>query len=138
MKQWNSRLMGVPVLLALIAMTAVAQGGYGGRIYDPKSEVTVKGTVQDVQQQTGKKGWSGTHLTVNTDAGTFDVRVGPSSYIAQKQFSFAKGDEIEVVGSKVTISGEEALLAREITKDGKTLLLRNAQGVPEWSGGRRP
>jgi DNA polymerase III alpha subunit len=138
MKQWNSFLMGVPVLLALVATTAVAQGGYGGRKYDPKSEVTVKGTVQDVQQQTGKNGWSGTHLTLNTDAGTFDVHVGPTSYIAQKQFSFAKGDKIEVVGSKVTISDKEALLAREITKDGKTLVLRNAQGVPEWSGGRRP
>jgi DNA polymerase III alpha subunit len=138
MKQWNSFLMGVPVLLALVATTAVAQGGYGGRKYDPKSEVTVKGTVQDIQQQTGKSGWSGTHLTLNTEAGTFDVHVGPSSYIAQKQFSFAKGDKIEVVGSKVTISGKEALLAREITKDGKTLVLRNAQGVPEWSGGRRP
>lgn len=107
-------------------------------MYDPKSEVTVKGTVQDVQQQTGKNGWSGTHLTLKADAGTFDVHVGPSSYIAQKQFSFAKGDKIEVVGSKVTISGKEALLAREITKDGKTLVLRNAQGVPEWSGGKRP
>lgn len=138
MKQWNSFLIGVPVLLALVATTALAQGGYGGRKYDPKSEVTVKGTVEDVQQQTGKNGWSGTHLTLNTDAGTFDVHVGPSSYIAQKQFSFAKGDKIEVVGSKVTISGKEALLAREITKDGKTLVLRNANGVPEWSGGRRP
>jgi DNA polymerase III alpha subunit len=138
MKQWNSFLVGVPVLLTLIATIAVAQGGYGGRKYDPKSEVTVKGTVQDVQQQTGKNGWSGTHLTLNTDAGTFDVHVGPSSYIAQKNFSFAKGDKIEVVGSKVTISDKEALLAREITKDGKTLVLRNAQGVPEWSGGRRP
>ncbi len=137
MKQWNSFLMGVPVLFALVATTAVAQGG-GGRMYDPKTEVTVKGTVQDVQQQTGKNGGSGTHLTLNTDAGTFDVHVGPSSYIAQKQFSFAKGDKIEVVGSKVTISGKEALLAREITKDRKTLVLRNAQGVPEWSGGRRP
>jgi hypothetical protein len=84
MKQWNSFLMGVPVLFALVATAAVAQGGYGGRTYDPKSEVTVKGTVQDVQQQTGKNGWQGTHLTLNTDAGTFDVHVGPSSYIGSK------------------------------------------------------
>ena len=46
--KWKSFLMGVPVLLALLATTAVAQGGYGGRMYDPKSEVTVKGTVQDL------------------------------------------------------------------------------------------
>lgn len=136
--KWNSLFIGLPVLLASIATIAVAQAGYGGRMYDPKTEVTVKGTIQDVQQQTGKQGWSGTHLTLNTDGSVLDVHVGPSSYVAQKQFSFAKGDKIEVVGSKVTISGKEALLAREITKDGKTLVLRNAQGVPEWSGGRRP
>ena len=45
----------------------------------------------------------------------------PSSYIGQQQFSFAKGDAIEVVGSRVTIADKEALIAREITKDGKTL-----------------
>ncbi len=134
----NSLFIGLPVLLASIATIAVAQGGYGGRMYDSKTEVTVKGTVQDVQQQTGKQGWSGTHLILNADGSVLNVHVGPSSYIAQKQFSFAKGDKIEVVGSKVSISGKEALLAREITKDGKTLTLRNAQGIPEWSGGRRP
>jgi hypothetical protein len=35
------------------------------------------------------------------------------------------------------MAGKEVVFAREITKDGKTLVLRNAQGVPEWSGGRR-
>ncbi len=129
------------LLLTLMTMPLLAQGGGPGkgmRNYDPKTEVTVKGTIENVQQQTGKGAWMGTHLILKTDAATIDVHVGPSSYIAQKQFTFAKGDTIEVVGSEVTISGQEALLAREITKEGKTLTLRNAQGVPEWSGGRRP
>ena len=119
----------------------LAQGGGPGKgmgNYDPKTEVTVKGTIEDVQQQTGKAAWSGTHLKLKTDAATIDVHVGPSSYIAKKQFTFTKGDTIEVVGCKVTMAGQEALVAREITKDGKTLVLRNAQGVPEWAGGRKP
>ncbi len=125
--------------LAFMTMPLLAQGGGPGkgmRNYDPKTEVTVQGTIEDVQQQSGKTGWSGTHLMLKTDAATLDVHVGPSSYISKKQFTFAKGDTIEVVGSKVAISGKEALLAREITKDGKTLVLRNAEGIPEWSGGR--
>jgi hypothetical protein len=77
------------------------------------------------------------HLIVKTDTGYLEVHAGPSSYISQKEFSFAKGEAIEVVGSKVTIAGKEVILAREITRDGKTLVLRNAQGVPEWSEGRR-
>lgn len=126
--------------LTLMSMPLLAQGsgpGKGMRNYDPKTEVTVKGTIEDVQQQTRKAGWSGTHLMLKTDAATIDVHVGPSSYIAQKQFTFAKGDPIEVVGSKVAMAGQEALLAREITKNGKTLVLRNTKGIPEWSGGRR-
>ena len=76
------------------------------------------------------------HLILKTDTATFDVHLGPSSYIAQQKFTFAKGDTIEVVGSKVMIADKEALLAREITKDRKTLVLRNAQGVPQWSRGQ--
>lgn len=140
MNSWKSLLVGVSLAFTLATTAALAQGrGYGTGMpkYDPKTEVTVKGTIEDVQQQTGKGGWSGTHLVLKADAATFDVHVGPSSYITQQKFTFAKGDMIEVVGSKVTIADKEALLAREITKDGKTLVLRNAQGIPQWSRGQR-
>ncbi len=132
-------LMAVTLGLAFAA-TALAQGqgmGMGMRNYDPKTEVTVKGTVEDVQQLQGMHGWMGTHLLLKTDSGTMDVHVGPSDFVTENNFSFAKGDAIEVIGSKVTIQDKEALLARQIVKDGKTLVLRNAQGIPEWSGGRR-
>lgn len=134
-------ILTATTLLTLMTTPILAQGGGPGkgmRNYDPKTEVTVKGTIEDVQQQTGKRAWKGTHLILKTDGASVDVHVGPSSYIARKQFTFTKGDTIEVVGSKVAIAGQEALVAREITKDGKTLVLRNAQGVPEWAGGRRP
>ncbi|MGC2112864.1 MAG: hypothetical protein WA655_25325 [Candidatus Korobacteraceae bacterium] len=104
--------------------------------YDPKTEVTVKGTVEEVQQQQGKHGWMGTHLLLKTDSGSLDVHVGPSEYIAENHFSFAKGDKIEVTGSKGVMQNKDTLLAREIMKDGKTLTLRNAQGIPAWSGSR--
>ncbi len=128
----------IALLVLGLGIAAFAQGPHGMRNYDPKTEVTVKGMVEDVQQQVaGKKGQMGTHLVLKTDSGTLPIHVGPSAYIASKQFSFAKGDEIEVLGSKVSIGGEETLLAREITKQGKTLVLRNAQGVPQWAGGPR-
>jgi hypothetical protein len=137
MKQLKSVIMAVTVVLALTATAALAQGrgpGMGMSSYDPKTEVTVKGTIEEVQQQQGRHGWMGTHLLLKTESGTEQVHVGPSGYITEKQFSFAKGDAIEVIGSKVKIQGQDALLAREIVKDGKTLVLRNAQGVPQWSG----
>ena len=122
--------------LVVLATTAMLAQGPGMRHYDPKTEVKVSGTIEDVQQTTGKHGWSGTHLTLKTDSGNLDVHVGPSSFISQKGFSFARGDKLDVTGSRVQMNGNEALIAREIIKDGKTLVLRNAQGIPEWSGGR--
>jgi hypothetical protein len=81
-------------------------------------------------------GYAPAEKLLKTDSGTLAVHVGPSAYIARQQFTFAKGDPVEVVGSKVSMAGKDMLLAREITKDGKTLVVRNAQGVPKWAGGR--
>jgi DNA/RNA endonuclease YhcR with UshA esterase domain len=137
MKMGRSKLFAVAAVLA-VSVAALAQGpSPRRRRYDPKTEITVKGTVEDVQQYTGRHGMTGVHLILKTDSSTLDVHVGPSAYISQQHFSFAKGDSIEVVGSKITLRGTETLLAREITKDGKTLVLRDAQGIPQWAGGPR-
>jgi hypothetical protein len=134
MKQLNQIVIAVLVLG--LGFTALAQGQRGMRNYDPSADTTVKGTIGNVQQQAGKNAGQGTHLLLKTDSGTLPVHVGPSAYIAKKQFSFSKGDEIKVLGSKVSVGGKGTLLAREITKGSKTLVLRDAQGIPEWAGTR--
>lgn len=127
-------------LILFLAMPfAIAQSGSGSgmRNYDPKTETTVTGTVEQVKQVTGRHGWNGTHLTLKTESETLDVHVGPEKYIASQGFSLAAGDEIEVLGSKVTVGDGEAVIARQIKKGDKTLVLRNASGVPHWAGGHR-
>lgn len=124
-------------LMALAVAVAFAQPRKArqARIYNPATEQTISGEVQDVQlTQRGRV--SGMHLAVKTDAGTVDVRLGPSDYIKNQGFTFAKGDTVEVVGSKVTVAGVEALIAREVTKDGKKLTLRDTTGRPMWAGRR--
>ena len=131
---------GVAALIFLAVANAFAQGtgpANGMRNYDPSAEVTVKGIVEQVQQVQGKGIWGGVHVILKADAENLEVHLGPSSYISQKQFSFAKGDQIEVLGSRVKLGTKNMLIAREVTKDGKTLVLRNSKGIPVWSGGRR-
>lgn len=123
------------VVLFLSVPLAFAQRGM--RNYDPSTETTVKGTVEEVKQVSGRHGWNGTHLMLKTEAGQMDVHAGPSSYIAAQGFTFAQGDKVEVLGSKVKLGGVEALIAREIKQGDKTLVLRNTQGIPQWSGGRQ-
>ena len=132
------------VALALIVPWAIAQANQGmgqgqGMHYDPSTVVTLKGTVQEVQQGTApagrqQMGGMGVHLILKTEKETETILVGPQGFLTQNNFSFSNGDEIEVTGSRVKYGTSEAIIAREIKKGDKTLTLRNEQGVPAWSG----
>ena len=154
-----SGALGLAAAALFIAPPIMAQMGGGpgpGRsmgapLYDTSTETTVHGTVAEVQQLTGKtmsgstgtmwgtcpRGWAGTHLAVTTDQGTLIVHVGPAPYLASKNFSFSKGDELTIKGSKVQYQGSDFLIAREITKGDQVLTLRDGSGFPLWSGPRR-
>lgn len=132
-------LIGMSVW-ALLAAPALAQGpGPHGRThhYDPATEVRVKGTVEDVRQVADRSGGSGTHIILKTDKENLEVHLGPTAFVSKSEITFAKGDSIEVLGSRVKYGDADALLAREVQKDGKTLVLRDANGIPKWSRGRR-
>ena len=135
----KTRLFAIVASLSFIFVSFTwAQGpGRGARNYNPATETTVKGVVDQVQEVSGRRGWNGTHLMLKTEAGTVDVHVGPSSYVAAQGFSFSQGDQVQVLGSKVKLAGGEALIAREIKRGEKTLVLRDANGMPQWAGGRR-
>ena len=105
----------------------------GSRNYNPATEITVKGTIENVMQSSGRHGWSGIHLSLKADQGICDVHVGPASFVSAQQFTFSKGDSIEVTGSKTKMNGKEVVIARQITKDGKVITLRDEQGFPKWS-----
>lgn len=109
----------------------------GGGMYNPSTETTVKGTVEKVNTISGGGRWGGTHLELKTESGILDVHLGPSDFVSSKGFQFAQHDRIQVTGSKVTYQGHPAIIAREVKMHDKVLTLRNAQGIPEWAGGRR-
>jgi DNA/RNA endonuclease YhcR with UshA esterase domain len=131
----------IPAVLLLVNASVFAQQTGRGRNaqaprYDPSTEITLKGTIENVKQVSRSGAWTGTHLTLKAEQGTFDVHVGPTAFLAKNQMTFAKGDNIEVTGSKVKYEGADAVLAREVKKGDKTLTLRNAAGIPQWSRGR--
>jgi len=134
-------LTGIAVLVlamaGLASIAAFAQGpGQPGTTYpryNPATEVTVQGTVQEVKQFTGPRGFTGTHVILKTDQATLDVHLGPSPFLAQHKFEVKQGDQLQVKGSKVQLNGADVLLAREVKKGEQTLTLRDAQGFPLWS-----
>ncbi len=134
--------LSLAVVAALIATAVFAWGQtrpMHSPIYNPKTETTFRGVIEKVTEVPGPGRGTGTHLVVKGDKETMEVHVGPTWYLKQKGYFFAKGDQIEVVGSKVHYDGADVIVARKITKGDTTWTLRNEQGFPLWSRqGRRP
>jgi hypothetical protein len=118
-------------------------GGWGsgapyGRMYDPKTVETVAGAVVDLAFLTPTKGMGqGVHLLLKTDNETISVHLGPAWFIERQDLKIEKGDRIEVRGSRITFQQKPAIIAAEVKKRDETLMLRDENGFPVWSGWRR-
>ena len=107
--------------------------------YDVATVTDVKATVVSIREVSKTEPLDGLYLTVKSDKNeTFDVYVGPSEFVKTFGVTFAKGDEIEVIGSKLKVDGTTLILAREVTRKDTTLILRDKNGEPFWVHWTRP
>ncbi len=100
--------------------------------YDPKTEVTIKGVVEDFHESKVRVDHPGLHLIVKTETETIEVHACPVRFMSELEFTIAKGDEVTVVGSRP--QGGGVLVAREITRGQTSLILRDKTGEPVWTG----
>jgi hypothetical protein len=124
-------IMGVAfVVLVILLFTSPRQRTL---VYDASDVVTVQGVVQDVQQfYCPISGEEGTHLTVKTENETVQVHVAPTRFLRNNNVSFSKGDQIQVVGSRIIYHGHNAMIARTATLGGQTVAFRETNGHPLW------
>ena len=146
---WLIIIMAFITALALTAsMSFAGRGGPGSggwgmgsayqRMYNPASVETMSGTVEAIDRTMPMRGMAyGVHLILKTDKETIPVHLGPGWYIERQDIQLKKGDQVEVKGSRINYQGKPAIIAAEIKKDGHLLVLRDAQGVPAWTGWRR-
>jgi hypothetical protein len=146
----------IGTLLTALAMvicttTVFAAAGTGGRgsggwgmgggyqkMYNPATVETVSGEVTAVNRVTPMRGMgAGIHLQLKADKETITVHLGPAWYSERLDDQIAKGDTIEVKGSRVTVTGKPAIIAAEVKKGDALLMLRDNSGIPVWSGWRR-
>lgn len=142
--------LAITVIFLLTASAALAawhgyrgSGGWGmgtqyQRMFNPTTVETITGTVESVDKFKPMTGmYAGIHLMVKTDKETIKVHLGPEWYIERLDTKIEKGDKVEIKGSRVTFAGEPAIIASEVKKGDNVLILRDASGIPAWSGWRR-
>lgn len=127
-------LCGVGLLLAA---TAAAQPGKccteGMPKYDPRTELTVTGTIDRVILLETPMEWKGVHLEMTSDGTPFEVHLGPDFFINAAKIELGEGDEVTIVGSSVSFEGRDVLVAKRITKGTIGLQLRDDRGQPVWA-----
>lgn len=122
----------LPLALQAQKATAPAPAPDNSPKYDAKTEETLKGTVDEVRVNGTDQKTKTATLVLKHGIEAVDVFLGPVSFLDAMEISFSKGDELQVVGSKVKTGEGQEILAREVTKGNDTLILREKGGKPVW------
>lgn len=105
------------------------------KMYDAKTLTQIKGEVIAIDQIAPNKAASvGIHIIVKTKTEKYTIHLGPKWYLDKQKLQLKVGDKVEVQGSEVNIDSEQTIIAKEIIKNGHTLILRDQTGKPLWSG----
>jgi len=126
-----------PLLLARAASGNQKDAAPAEPKYDTATNVDLLVVVVEVKDVPVGNPLNGTHLIVRPESSknnseTIDVYLAPDDYLKDFGCHFAKGDRIQVKGSKVKFNGLPAVLAREVRLEATTVYLRDEHGVPYW------
>ena len=132
-----SLLLGSILSVAVIAMLLLTFGvkprgptEQGAALYNVASETTVKGVVRAVEDSpcAVSEHEIGRHLQLQTAEGMVEVHLAPARVMSSQKFTFSPGDQVEVIGAKVSLQGEQSIIAREITRGNESFFLRDREG----------
>jgi hypothetical protein len=135
MSLWLRRLSQITVCTISLASICVAQVISQASLpkYDLATEAKMKGTVEELKLPDKGSEKEGARLTLKTTDATINVYLCPKSFLDDMGSTLAKGDEVNLTGSKVKQDGTDLILAREVVKGTDTLVLRDDKGKPVWN-----
>ena len=90
---------------------------------------TMYGTVAAVEREIHGRGLVAVHLKVKVGQQVLTVRLGPADFV-DPLVTFAAADAVQFTGSNVLVDGQPNVLATEVTREGKTVRLRQDDGTP--------
>jgi hypothetical protein len=115
------------ILSVAYAETEVSEG------YDENTEVTVKGTLKELQ-----RGMRGPIIMIlNSGSKTYKVITAPPWFLEQEGVEFTTGIDYEVTGSKYIARDGNIYISASRLKNiatGKISILRDSSCMPRWRG----
>lgn len=103
--------------------------------YNPQTITTVKGAVESLGTlpPSAPRMMSAIRSAVlKTEQGNITVYLCPDWYLNQQKIPLKVGDRLEVTGSKVTMEGQPAIIAKNLKKGDITVSIRDDQGGSLW------
>jgi hypothetical protein len=98
--------------------------------YDIGSEVTLAGTVSSVLLKAAPGMIPGSHLLLQSPAGSVDISLGTFGMQGKGALSVQTGQRIEVTGVMKAFKGAQIFLARTVTVGNEVYAIRNEHGIP--------
>ncbi|PYX84376.1 MAG: hypothetical protein DMG68_20975 [Acidobacteria bacterium] len=134
----SSFFLGTVFAIAVIAGLLLIVGvkfqtpppGEGAALYNASSEAVLKGVVRETRdfKCPVSEHEIGSHLMLETADGIVLVHLAPGRVMRSQQLVFAPGDQLQVLGSRVRVAGNQGLIAREITKGNEVYVFRDPEG----------
>lgn len=118
-----------------------ANGGWGkdyphNQIFKRENISQIKGEVMTIETFVPESKMSKVQIIkIKTAKETISVHMGPHWYLAKQDLQVQITDKLEIKGVKALFNGKEIIIASEVIKKDKTLVLRDSTGTPLWSGG---
>jgi hypothetical protein len=144
-------LMQIVLLVGGLELFPVASaqgpGAIGARHYNPATEINVDGVIESFVYRDQARHRStdvGVHFNLsvkpfgNAETSNYFVHVGPKSLVSPLIEDLQVGDRVVVIGSSIKMDGKNALIARQILKDGKRVTIRDFDGRPVFRNGVQP
>jgi len=135
MKTWPVIILIFALALATAPLAAAQKTETKAAVpkYDFTTEAKFKGTVEEVKDRVCPvSGGMGSHLILKMGDKTIEGHLATTKFVKSYELIFAKGDVVEVVGSKVNFEGVETIFAREVTRGNDTFIFRDKEGHPVW------
>jgi hypothetical protein len=124
-------MLGGVAIIALLLLVFGVRFTSDVMAYDPGKVITVKGTVVAAEDFAcpASNGELGGHILLKTADGEYEVHLAPARVMRSLQWKFPDGQQLEVLGAKVSFRGKPGLIARQITSGDDVFTFRDDKGV---------